>query len=399
MKTAGIICEFNPLHRGHIYLMEQWRSSVGEETAVICVMSGNYVQRGEPALLRKHARAEAAVRSGADLVLELPTAWALSSAEGFARAGVSLLTATGVTDTLLFGSECGELSSLQLLAQTLEEINGNDFRRQMYSSGEHYAAVQQELLTKELGEERASLLRQPNNVLAVEYLKALQWSNSLLQPCTVLRSGAGHHQLAPQGESCSAGALRHMALRGEEICTYLPEAMAEMWQRECAAGRAPVQMENMERSVLSKLRSMNEEDFIPYDGGQEGLHHRFYQAVQNAVSVEQLLQQVKTRRYPMARLRRMLLRAYLGLEAVTVPPAYLRVLACNAKGRTLLREMKKKAALPVLTKPADVRRLGEAALSMFQSESRCTDLYVLAYPQLEQAGPGSEWRTDPVIVR
>ena len=159
-------------------------------------------------------------------------------------------------------------------------------------------------------------------------------------------------------------------------------------------------MENCQRAVLARLRRMGEEDFLPYDGGNEGLYHRFYSVVHSAVSVEEILQAAKTKRYPLARLRRMLLQSYLGVPqaAQGETPPYLRVLGANGRGRELLGRMRKEASLPVVTKPGHVRRLGAEAQRIFDLEARCTDLYVLACPALEAAGPEREYRVGPVMV-
>jgi len=396
MKTAGIICEYNPLHSGHIHLMEQWRRRAGEDSAIVCAMSGNFVQRGDFALLRKHARAEAAVRCGADLVLELPAACAVSTAEHFARSGVALLSATGVVDTLLFGSECGDLKVLSTVAEGLSRLDESDLFHCLLQRGESYAAARQKAMEELLGEE-AALLAQPNNILAVEYLKALGQSGSGMEAMTVARAGAGYHDEALEEEHPSASGLRKALQQGEGSHILHP-VMEEVFRREQQAGRAPVWTENCQRAILAKLRSMKEEEFLPYDGGKEGLYHRFYQAVQRESCIEDILQRVKTRRYSYARLRRMLLRAYLGLSGEGTLPAYLRVLACNEKGRELLRQMKTTATLPVITKPAQARALPEKARLAFEQEAGCTDLYVLAYPELSQACCGSDWTENTLIL-
>ena len=283
MRVFGIICEYNPFHRGHKWQIDELRRLAGEEEcAVVCAMSGDFVQRGDFAIERAHARAEAAVRGGADLVLELPLPWAISSAEGFA----------------------------------------------------------------------------------------------------------------------SASHIRELLTNGEDASAYLTAESAAIYARECAAGRAPVTMQNAERAVLSRLRAMCEEDFARYDSGNEGLYRRFYDAARTAASVDELLSAVKTKRYAYARLRRMLLAAYLDVTAADVPPEvpYLRVLACNERGRKLLKTIKKTGSAPVLTKSADVRALSEEAQKLFALTARAADQYVLAYPELRAARGSSAWTEGPVIV-
>lgn len=175
---------------------------------------------------------------------------------------------------------------------------------------------------------------------------------------------------------------------------FLPRESAEVLRREMAAGRGPVDMHTCQRAILARLRTMSQEDFLPYDGGGEGLYRRFYRAVRQAADIDGLLEAAKTRRYPLARLRRMLLAAYLELpEPEHIP--YLRLLAASSRGCTLLRQMR---GAPVLTKPADVSRLGQTAQDLFTREAGWTDLYTLAYPDLSQSACGADWRATPWIM-
>ena len=214
------------------------------------------------------------------------------------------------------------------------------------------------------------------------------------------RVGAGHDSLEP-GPYLSASAIRARLLAGGDGWReHVPEAAAAIVDRELAAGRAPVSIANCERAALARLRSMPEASFAVYDGGGEGLYHRFYQAVHSAASLEGILLAAKTKRYPLARLRRMLLHSYLDIRTPgrdELPP-YLRVLGANGRGRALLKEMRKRAAIPVLTKPGHAGRLGQAAQNLMALESRYTDLYALAYPDLSQAMPGGEYTANPAML-
>ena len=398
MKTAGIITEYNPLHYGHLALIQAVRQQFGEDTAVICAMSGDFVQRGDFAIERAHARAEAAVRGGADLVLELPLPWAISSAEGFARGGVSILAATGVVDTLAFGSECGNAAKLQRAAKALLRADFPDALREELAKGLSFAAARESAARALIGED-AAVLQEPNDILGVEYCKALLQSGSTIAPLGILRKVVGHNGGAAKGFA-SASHIRELLTNGEDASAYLTAESAAIYARECAAGRAPVTMQNAERAVLSRLRAMCEEDFARYDSGNEGLYRRFYDAARTAASVDELLSAVKTKRYAYARLRRMLLAAYLDVTAADVPPEvpYLRVLACNERGRKLLKTIKKTGSAPVLTKSADVRALSEEAQKLFALTARAADQYVLAYPDLRAARGSSAWTEGPVIV-
>ncbi len=397
MTAAGIITEYDPLHMGHVYLMAEARRLLGPDTGIICVMSGNYVQRGDFAIAGKFARAAAAVQSGADLVLELPVPWALSSAEGFAAGAMEILKATGAVTHLVFGSEGGDAAPLVRCAEALCGKGFPGKLREELKKGDSFPAARQRALEALLPEEDAAALSRPNDTLGVEYCKALRGSG--IRPMAVLRRGAGHDSETAGGGFVSASAIRARIRRGEEEAALdlCAPAMAAAYRAERDAGRAPAALANCERAVLARLRFLEEADWAALDLGNEGLYRRFARAGRSAASVAELLETVKTKRYPLARLRRMVFRAYLGLPpAPPEKPAYLRVLAANKRGGTaLLAGMRKTAALPVLTKPAAVRRLGPEAQSLFALEARAGRLYALACP--DPAAVPDEWRTGPVI--
>lgn len=395
MSVAGIICEYDPLHTGHAYLMAQAREAGAE--AVVCAMSGSFTQRGGFAVADKLARAEMAVSCGADLVLELPTVWAMSTAERFARGGVELLTRTGVVTELMFGSECGDLAALRRAADCLESPEFTVSLAALPEDGRTFAARRQAALAALLGAEEAALLASPNNTLAVEYLRAVRRLGSPLTAWTVRRTGAQHGEEA-SGGFASASWLRQLLAAGEteQAAAYMPPAAADILRREQAAGRV-ADPSLCERAILSRLRTMTAGDWRQYDGGGEGLGNRLYQASRTGGTLAEVLAAAKTKRYPLARLRRMVLAAWLMLPEPPERAPYLRVLAANETGRRLLRQMRN-AGTPVLTKPADVSLLGGEAEALFAVESRCTDLYVLARPDAAQMAPGQELRMTPVML-
>lgn len=397
MAVAGVIAEYNPFHRGHAWQIAEIRRRLGSDTAVVACMSGNFVQRGEFAVLSKHRRVEAALLGGVDLVLELPTPWSAAGAERFAQGGVSLLAAAGVVTHLAFGSESAALESLRSAAECLERPAYHQRVRQLAGQGTAFAAARQAAV-RELAGDAADCLSRPNDALAVEYLRALRRTGGMT-PLALPRVGAGHDS-GEKSEYPSASAIRRMLLEGADWRTALPAGTVSVLEREMAAGRAPVRIANCERAVLARLRRMEEADFLPYDGGGEGLYHRFYRAVQSGTGVEEILSAAKTKRYPLARLRRMLLHAYLGVPqaAQGETPPYIRVLGANGRGRALLARMRTAASLPVITKPGHVRRLDGPAQRLFDAEARCTDLYALAFPDLAAAVPGLEFTAGPVMA-
>ena len=401
MQTAGIIIEYNPLHSGHLYQLEETRRLLGRDTAIVGVMSGDFVQRGDFAIVRRRARAKAAVESGVDLVLELPLPWAVGSAERFADGGVAVLAAAGVVDRLVFGSECGDTAALERIARVLLSEEFPRVLKTELAEGVSFAAARQRAVERLATAEDAALLAQPNNILGVEYCKSLLRRESSIRPLTIQRKGTGYHGIELEENLPSATMLRELLRSGErdKALSLMAPAMQSAYEEEAGLGRAPVLQETCERAILARLRAMSEEDFAALDEGREGLYHRLYEASRTAASLEEILNAAKTKRYARARLRRMVLWAWLGMSPGNFPEEipYLRVLAANQTGRELLGRMRKTASLPVVTKPQHVRRLSPEARALFELEARAADLYALAYPQLSAAVGGKLWREGPVI--
>lgn len=386
MDAVGVVCEFDPLHRGHERLLRR----AGESGRVlVCAMSGNFTQRGGAACVEKFARAEMAVRCGADLVVELPTPWAMATAEKFADGGVSLLAQCGVK-TLYFGSEYGDTDALWATAEALLRADVHRAIRLEMDGGLPYAAARQAVLERETG--LGALLAQPNNTLAVEYLKAIRRRGLTADAVTVRREDGGHHG------SASASHIRALLAAGQEANAFalMPPQAADILGREMKKGLAPVDPARLERAMLARLRLMNEHDFASYDSGGEGLYRRVYRAVQEGGSLGDILTRAATKRYPTARVRRMLWAVFLGLEAPGEDIPYVRILAATEAGRRLLRQMQD-AGVPVLTKAADVGRLGPSAEALFTREARRTDVYALACPG-SPLPCGSDWRRTPTMI-
>ena len=386
MDAVGVVCEFDPLHWGHERLLRR----AGESGRVlVCAMSGNFTQRGSAACVEKFARAEMAVRCGADLVVELPTPWAMATAEKFADGGVSLLAQCGVK-TLYFGSECGDTDALWATAEALLRADVHRAIRLEMNGGLPYAAARQAVLERETG--LGALLAQPNNTLAVEYLKAIRRRGLAADAVTVRREDGGHHGTA------SASHIRALLAAGQEAKAFalMPPQAADILGREMKKGLAPADPARLERAMLARLRLMNEQDFASYDSGGEGLYRRVYRAVQEGGSLGDILTRATTKRYPTARVRRMLWAVFLGLEAPGEDIPYVRILAATEAGRKLLRQMRN-AGVPVLTKAADVSRLGPSAEALFTREARRTDVYALACPG-SPLPCGSDWRRTLTMI-
>lgn len=391
MAVCGIIAEYDPFHSGHKWQISEVRRQLGADCGVLCVLGGNWSQRGTPALLDKHARARLALLGGADLVLELPLPWAIASAEGFAQGGAALLKGAGVVTHLCFGSEAGQLEPLQRLAACLDSRDYPPALRRGLDAGLSFPAARQKAVEQLLGPEGA-LLSLPNNNLGVEYLRAIAGSG--LRPMTVPRQGAGHGQ-SPSGGFASASYLRRLLRQGnwEKAAPYLlPDTQALL------DGTPMAELSLGERAALDRLRRLTEADLAALPDCGEGLSHRLYRAVRQNGSLEGILTQAKTKRYPLARLQRVLLYAWLDLKEEDRPPEplYLRVLGLNGRGRELLRRMKEEASLPLLTKPAGAANLSPQAQALFQLEARATDCRGLCLPQPPPCG--QEWRRSPVVL-
>ena len=398
MRVVGIICEYNPFHKGHEYHIAESKKRAGEDSAVICIMGGNFMQRGEPAVFSKQTRAEAAALCGADLVFELPLAWAISSAEGFARGGIGILGSLGIVTDLSFGSEIGEVGPLNEIATALLNPVLNSKIIAEMQKGIPYAAARQNVLEQEIGE-MARLLEKPNNILAVEYLKAMHNLRLEFAPMTFKREGAGHDQCG-NGEIRSASELRSMLCTGADISEFVPDKVKHFYYREMNQGRGPVGIDEIETVVISRLRMLGADDYNALPDATEGLGNRLYRASITEPTMDAILAASKSKRYAMSRIRRMIFCAATGVKlgmADGTPP-YARLLALTDKGKTLLREINDKSTIPVITKPASVKDMDSSIKKVFEMESAATDLYVLVFKAHEERRGGKEWRLTPSVV-
>ena len=373
MKTVGIICEYNPLHRGHRKQIDRIRQQFGPEAAVCCLMSGNYVQRGAPAIVDKSIRAKAAILAGADLVLELPVTYALSSAEGFAAGGVRILST--FCDALCFGTETGEKETLLAAARLLLSEEFPPLLRQELQQGLSFPAARQAAMERlHPGSTPPSL---PNDILAVEYCKAILSQDSPLEPFPIHREGSYHAPL-PDQENPSASALRSLMLRSGAWLDYVPEAV-----RNCFRSAPLHTLEAGERAILCKLRTMPDEAFEALPYGTEGLWRKLMHAAREADTLDAIVTSVKSKRYTRTRIDRMVLCAFLGItrEMLEAPAPYTRVLAFSERGRAVLKLAKEKSAI---LNPGERTEHPYWAL-----EKRCGDLYGLFCPEGPEP-PGAE---------
>ena len=325
---TGIICEYNPLHLGHKKQLDLIRNSY-PEGGIVCLMSGNFVQRGKPALFDKMARAKAAIEAGADLVLELPIPYALSSAEGFADGGVSILGK--FCHRLCFGAETSQENALMQIAEALLSPPFTDALRLQLEQGLSFPAARQGAL-QSMGLD-ASLLATPNNILAVEYCKAIICQKSNMKPMPILRQG-NYHALAPDTHNPSATSVRHLIAEGQAWQPYVPEEVIACFEN------APIHfLELGERAILAKLRTMQDAEFEALPYGSEGLWRKFMHACRSEATLEGIIAATKSKRYTRTRIDRMIMCAFLGitLQDLLSPVPYTRVLGFNDRGRMALK--------------------------------------------------------------
>ena len=362
MKTVGIICEYNPFHLGHARQFQLIRDEFGADTAIVCIMSGNYVQRGEPAMWDKYTRAKAAVACGADVVLELPITGVLQSAEGFAQTGVQCLTKFGGIDYLSFGAECPDAQKLLDLSERLDSEEFQSNLRTFLNAGLPYAVARQAALRDE-----SVFLRQPNNILGLEYCRAIKVCDSPIRPFVIHRNGDYHAETANE-KAPSATAVRKLYPSGNWSC-YVPEASAEILRT------APwYQTRYGERAVLARLRGMSNEQWEQTAHGSEGLWSKAMKASRHCTDLESIIQAIKSKRYPRTRIQRLLLCAYLGItsEDLSIPAPHLRILAFSPSGRSLLRSAKDHGFVELIN-PGQCPSNRE----YYELETRTSDLFTL----------------------
>lgn len=397
MKTYGIVAEFNPFHNGHEYLIEQGKKDGAEKT--VCVMSGNFVQRGEPAVCSKWRRAEMALKCGADLVLELPVSWAVSSAERFAYGAVSLLNSMGCVDNLLFGCENADADSLFLAASLCLSEEYSGALKKFLSDGLSFPSAREKAVLSLSDKRTAEILKTPNNILAVEYCKAILRLNSSMEPFCVNRTGVGHDSENLSEAFASASAIRKMLSSDFEKSTdFMPEKAFELLKKANDEGRVLKNFNNLDLPLISMLRraDVNEISLVP--DVSEGLEYKIKEAAKTGTSFGEIADLIKSKRYTHSRLRRILLLFYLGIysEDLIKSPPYIRVLGFNSKGRELLAQMKKTASLPVIMRYNDIGKLSGQCKSVFDTESRAVDMYNTLFDDIRPCG--ENMTHNPVIL-
>ncbi|MCD8390611.1 MAG: nucleotidyltransferase family protein [Firmicutes bacterium] len=394
MKIGGIIAEYNPFHNGHKYQIERVKE---ECDGVIAVMSGGFVQRGDAACADKLVRARAAVLNGCDLVLELPVCCALNTAQIFALGGVTLLDKLGVTDNLYFGSECGNIQRLKDAAQILDSETDEISARikSLLSEGNSFARARHEAYGEIIG---GDILSQPNNILAVEYIRALKRIGSGIIPVSITRRGAAHdsgadcggaHDGAAASGIASASYIRELIRGGADYSKYVPKSAYALYSKSDMS----YDISNIDSLILGTLRLADAKSLVRINDMGEGLENRIISAAKSAVSFEDLCRRVKSKRYTMSRVRRVILSAVLGIDRV-YDISYIRVLAANDNGRRILREIKEKSELPIITKAA----LYKGGSPSFALDVKVRDIHALCSSEMMNRAGGKDFTSSPAIL-
>lgn len=378
MDLTGIIAEYNPFHNGHKFQLEQTRRF---SSHVVCVMSGSFVQRGDMAITDKWIRAAHAVENGADLVIQLPACYSVAGAETFARAGVQILARLGAT-RLCFGSESGELSPLLQAADDVRAAQASDLMTAGLSAGESYPTALSNAIATE---ESRAILRSPNNLLGIEYINTIRRLNLAIEPVTIKREQVDHDSTCAGISIASASLIRERLYNGSDAAPYLP------YKPETGALADRTILEYM---LIYRLKTMQTASFLMLPDVSEGLHNRLYRAAQAATSYQGFLEAAKTKRYTLARLRRIAIAALLGITPTMqlAPPQYIQVLAANCRGFEVLAQARQ-GDIPIATKFADLRTCQDD--TSLAADILATDLFSLCCGQ----GSGRDYTTSPRVIQ
>lgn len=384
MKTAGIIAEYNPFHNGHLYQLDLLKKSGFDRTVV--ALSGNFVQRGEPAVTDKWARTLMALKGGADLVVEIPTCYCLAPAEKYAYGAVSVLNSLGVVDSLCFGSEKGDIDILNKFVYDIKDDEGVKLKlKENLKEGLGYASAFEKAVETVFSKDYSEILKNPNDILGIEYISALKKLGSDIKPFPISRKGVLHNDEKICGDIASASKIRDMIFLGEDFLPFVPSGTGEVYLESVKKGEAPVRLKQGERAVLGALRALKASDFSKLSDVTEGLDLRIFNSVEKAGDLDTLFELIRTKRYTDSRIKRLILNAVLGIFEYKNPP-YIRVLGFSKEGNTLLKSIKEKSDFPIVTSYSDAKKLGKECEEFFLKEAEYTDFYSMLMTKIPPKG-------------
>ena len=389
--VLGIIAEYNPFHNGHLYHLLKSKEEAKADS-VIAVIGGNFTQRGEPSLVDKWSKAEMALANGADLVIELPTLYSTSSAENFADGAIKILNSLKVVNAISFGSETEDLNKLNVIANTLykEPKEYKEFLSSNLKKGLSFPKAREEAIVRYLGDKQYSfLLSSPNNILGIEYLKALKKYNSEIKPICIQRKDAGHLSLDYTGEVASATAIRKLvyANRMKEVKTFTTPATFRILEEEIRKGHFVKDLSIFEDIIIYNLRKMSLAEIANLPDVSEGLENSIKKAANSCNTIDEFINIVSSKRYTSTRIRRILLYTLLGItkrdmsiSKKTIP--YVRVLGFNENGKNLISKIKR--CNPRLSIITSVKKFEDANVNknlkiMLDKDIFATNVYTLGY--------------------
>ncbi len=415
MRVLGLVVEYNPFHNGHMYHLEQAKNLCNAEF-VVCVMSGNFIQRGEPAIVNKWARTKMALKCGIDLVIELPVPYAMSSAEFFAYGAVKILNDIGVVDYLCFGSENADIDKFSTIADILidEPESYKQVLKQELGKGISFPASRETALRSFLSEEDfeipelEEIIGSSNNILGIEYIKALKRLKSRIKPHTIKRVNNSYNSSETTGNISSATSIRRLIqTEKKQLDMVIPDNCLSILEEEFDAGRGPIYPYLYDQLIISSIRRMTKEQLklLPYVS--EGMENRIKEAAGACGTLDELIENISTKRYTRTRVQRIVTSILTGLTSNELDtfnrfggPQYARVLGLNNKGRQLLSAINKHTHLPVITKTANFSKSCNPLLKrMLQIESFATDMYVLGYQNPIYRKAGQEFTQNVVIMK
>lgn len=387
MNITGIITEYNIFHNGHKYQIDEIKK---HSDAVVAVMSGSFVQRGDVAITDKWSRAKMALLGGADLVIELPVCYALNAAPNFATGGINILNALGVIDNICFGSESGSIDELIAAAELLENENSeiSEKIKKYVMGGMSYPNA----LTKAYYALIPSdILSEPNNILATEYIRALIRSDSKIKPMTVKRHKAGYHDKNLYQNIASASKLREMKRNNENINDFIPYKLEDI---NCDI---PYDISNLDSAIISKLRIMTAEELQNISEVTEGIENRILSSANTSYSFKTLVESVKNKRYTTSKIRRMIISALIGFtkDIYSPMPQYIRILGMNKVGMAILKCAKDTCTVPIITKTADFKERSP----QFELDIRATNIAMLCNPVPSHRIGNADLKKSPIIMK
>lgn len=393
MKICGIIAEYNPFHNGHKYQIDKIKEDLKAD-AIVAVMSGNFIQRGQPALFDKWTRTKMALLNGVDLVIELPTYYSVSSAEFFATGGIGLLNSLGIIDDVCFGASTEDIDTLKRIANVLF-LEPEGFKKLLHSDlkrGASFPTARSNALKNFLKKEYdakyiADILLDSNNILAIEYLKALQYLNSDINAVAIKRKGAAYNSLEIIDNIASATAIRERIMNNkfDEISNLVPENCYELIEQEISNGKLPVSIDNFEKEILYSLRKMTTEDISLLNDVSEGLENILKKCSNEEFTLEKYIEAVKSKRYTKTRIQRLCMNALLEIKKVDVECykhnlQYIRVLGFNKAGEKLLSRIYNNANIPIVTNvPKFMKVANDVQKKMLEKDILASNIYTLGY--------------------